>query len=319
MSYGLKMLGILSAFVMVGSFSTASTYAAGLGTVPQSPVAYAAAPSGFSPLTATAQQLAQYGFPARPSGGKALTEWTYAMSRATQYVPAGVSTVVQGIKLSTVTPEWSSYWAGYDGLASANGGSLFNSTSATFTEPTVLSCGCSGDVAIWTGIGGAGSSTDITQGGTLAQELPGQQPTYNVVWEDAPNSPVTESAPAVSAGDQIYVSVTYSGGDTTYYFENETTGQYHSYPESTPYYDGSSADWIVEKPYGEQYLPGFTPAVPFTGAWSQDNQSIGDIGGLQNLQKQYMTSNGSSTGTPLATPSNLNSDDGFTVTWNNLN
>jgi hypothetical protein len=318
MRYALKILGILGVFVMVSSFSTVSTYADGSGNNLPTPMEYATPPHGFNPLTATAQQLAYYGFPKRPSGGNALAQWTYAMSHATQYVPAGVNETLQGIKFG-ISDQYSPSWAGYDGLASANGGSLFYETDATFTQPTIQSCGCSGDVGIWTGIGGAGSSTEIIQAGTLTQTQAASQPTYTAFYEDYPENPHAVSAPSVSPGDQIYVSVTYSNGETTFYIENETTGAYHSYPVSTPYYDGSSADWIVEKPTASTYLPPFTPSVPFTGAWTMDSQSIGDVGGLTNLQKQFLTSNGLPTGTPLATPSNLNSYDGFTVTWNNLN
>lgn len=39
-------------------------------------------PAGFDPLTASASQLAEYGYPPRPSGGQALKTWMMFMSKA---------------------------------------------------------------------------------------------------------------------------------------------------------------------------------------------------------------------------------------------
>lgn len=55
--------------------------------IPPSPPHLAVPPSGFNPLVATPTQLARYGFPPRPKGGKALAEWQWAMQHAKKWVP----------------------------------------------------------------------------------------------------------------------------------------------------------------------------------------------------------------------------------------
>ena len=58
-----------------------------------------APPSGFNPLTATDNELQQYGFPSRPSDAKELQEWETVMQYAKYYVKPDQhpSTFVHGL------------------------------------------------------------------------------------------------------------------------------------------------------------------------------------------------------------------------------
>lgn len=49
---------------------------------PGAPTYVTVPPAGFNPFTATAQQLAEYNFPRRPTNSSALALWTDAMRRA---------------------------------------------------------------------------------------------------------------------------------------------------------------------------------------------------------------------------------------------
>jgi hypothetical protein len=73
-------------------------------------------PAGFNPIAATATQLAEYGFPPKPTGNAAaIAEWTYVMEHSKQEAP--LRTYASN-STSSLTPEASGQqqgnWAGYD-------------------------------------------------------------------------------------------------------------------------------------------------------------------------------------------------------------
>ena len=106
----------------------APAFAAG-GTGSQSSQGSIAAPAGFNPLTASASQLAEYGFPPRPTSPEAYLSWARAMKHAVHDVPpAGGYGTLEGTT--------SGQWGGYYETSSDNGDSTYDDANATLDVPS---------------------------------------------------------------------------------------------------------------------------------------------------------------------------------------
>ena len=143
-------------------------------------------------------------------------------------------------------------------------------------------------------------------------------PSYRMWYEDYPYNPTpVYNGPVISPGNTVYVSVDYNGNSTADYFlENETTGNYTPvYNVTAPDYDGTSVDYIVEKPASS--LPDFG-SVPFSNAAFQSNTEGGYFGAF-NDTPLTMVFTGSGCPAPsqdiLAQPSSVSNQSNFTVTW----
>jgi len=76
-----------------------------------------------------------------------------------------------------------------------------------------------------------------------------------------------QTSPAVSGGDSVYAEANFNGNTATsisFFLENITTGQYHTYADNNVQIDGSSADWIFENPYYATAQPGFNTALYYS-------------------------------------------------------
>ncbi len=307
--------------LLLASGSLAVTYAAAANATQGLSARVSAPPAGFNPLTASAAALKAYGFPPRPTSASALAAWTQAMEHAKTYVapspvwaPAWVSPEIQP---ATETGTCSTNWAGYMDQSANNGGVAYTQTSADWVIAAVPALGGSPvpAAAFWTGIGGWGPSGSnvIDQAGTVSIAN-SPTPSYRMWVEDYPNPP-QYVGPVISPGNTVYVSVYYEGnGQTEYYLENESTGKYTPWPASTPYYDGSSADYINEMPNGPGTLPDFG-SVPFTYAQLTGGNTDGPFADF-NYTKITMYSGSNCTGSVLSQPSAVGSDnESFTETW----
>lgn len=262
-----------------------------------------APPSDFKPLQASNEELKQYGLPQRPSDPADLAKWQDLMSHAKSYVaPVQTpSTTTHGLVRTT----YSRTWAGYVVKRSDTSLPLITEASAYWTQPAYS--GNSADPSFWTGIGGYSGSGYLAQAGADSGSVWAGGPTRYCFWvEDYPNGTVWETRPAVRAGDRLYVAVDYYSGVSYCFLENLTTGQYTTVDLRTPYYDGTSADFIHEAVGGAYANWGSTT---FTGCEVNGNV---DLSGCP-YSKSIMTSNGSSSGTVKASPSNV-SNSSFTVT-----
>jgi hypothetical protein len=157
--------------------------------------------------------------------------------------PAGRFSVV-GKNLKSVN------WSGYADTPPTSGGSTYTAASGSWKEPSVK-CPASGIAlaAFWAGIDGF-SSTTVEQDGTIIECVDGESAAFDW-WEMYPTNAV-QVVNAVSPGDAITSSVSFSGGtytlsvtDTTDPASSFTTTQACG---ASPACVNSSAEWIAEAP-----------------------------------------------------------------------
>jgi hypothetical protein len=235
-------------------------------------------PAGFQPLTATAQQLAHFGFPPRPDARKDLTGyrfWARMVSLPQERViphqqattlynrPAIITAQnLRPSKAGGATGSKSGNWSGY-AVVSRGKGTPFQAPNTyvygNFTVPVAQEAfgTCAGQVysSEWVGIDGYGSN-DVFQAGIEADASchSGARPTkfYSAWYEWYPKSETRVSEPKIQAGDEIMLYI---------WNESRTVGDYYmlnvtKQKSSTLQFDapsgtqlaGNSVEWIVERP-----------------------------------------------------------------------
>jgi hypothetical protein len=235
-------------------------------------------PPGFSPLTATDSQLAEYGFPLRPTDAASLAQWTTAMRTwratpqpnmtvgyvsgnksaiaATSFTGAGSSLDASaGSAKAAPIQGLNGTWTGYDNYAWS--WSQYTGEEATYLAPNV-GAACPGQaptqVAGWTGLGGAYSSRFLQSGIVAGMNLGGRGPTvWQPFWEIMNSSivwpPVLleagNTAIPIQPGDVVYSKTSYSSSnqDAVFYLEDETTGQTASFTLGNNGYSGNISNY----------------------------------------------------------------------------
>ena len=302
--------------------STESTPVPGAGTQEDmscETTPYPPAPAGFDPLSATAVELAKFGFPQRPAGddtSSAVASWAQMVANAKYQDTLGAPDCVPTAAPVHFTTYYGGYWAGRVVPASYIGASSFTWAESEWTVP-ILNRGnpdyseCDANAVppsagAWVGIG----IYNIIQSGSVScQESP---PVYKMWNEDYPQPPHFVG-PAISAGDLVSVEVTYVGGDECDFFEtNETTGHYMN-PANTNCVNhaGNYADFILERlePY---YLPGFATFRQDANYMGDSSHTYGLLSGSGNNDLYEITSDCTSSGTVLSLPGSVNdTDHGF--------
>lgn len=286
--------------------------AVNVGKLPTVAQALPIPPSNFDPLTATANQLKEYGFPKIPINPNQLATWKYAMSHAKYYVAPqqSPSTTTHGLYNTT----YSSNWAGYLVKGGTNGSDTYNNTSAQWVQPSYTG---TADPSFWVG---QGYTSDIVQAGADSNASSAGGSTQYEFWvEDYPNGTIWQKSPVLYKNDTVYVDVTYGGSTSSAFLENVSTGYYTTVSFNTPYFYGNSADYVNEavgSSYNNWTSWGSTNFSQCDLNWDNTN---GTSGGGQfnsyNDTKTIMTSNGASSGTVETQPGNINnSTDGFSLT-----
>lgn len=303
------------------------TYA-GDGT---SPVSTEVPPAGFSPLSASDQELEEYGFPMRPSDPSEAVSWNEAMTDYTSTPVPGTICWQSGEPATPDTdPEgnssgFSGNWDGYvDTPASGN---TFTAVSGEYHQPSRGGTSCSNEhESAWVGLGGwadrADGSRGLLQDGTAYDTSGSPYAWYEYVGKTASGAGtgVVEQnfaeAVDVEPGDHIYAYTSYdkSSGVATFVVEDETTGQEGSQQVGSmqSYYEGTNAEWIIERP--SRKVSGVdTPwplqnfgSISWTYAQVYNNAWI-NAGNTSAQNKVNMTRDGTSTGQVLATTAALNS------------
>ncbi len=157
---------------------------------------------------------------------------------------------------------------------------------------------------------GIETGSNIIQAG--ADSIATSSPQYKFWTEDYPEGTVWEG-PAISAGQRAYINFDYLGnGTTTYLLENETTGVYETFKNSSPYVGHTLAEYINERLNG-LYLPNFGSAhVTKNYFWTFTTS----YGLTANNNKYIMTSNCGSSGKVLSEPNGVTSiNHTFTQYW----
>jgi hypothetical protein len=240
-------------------------------------------PSGFDPLTASSSELAEYGFPSKPAGGEALKTWQKAVSYWKN------STAVPVLKETNQQAVTNSHWSGY--VAHPASGRHFVTAEATITQPTyhAPTSGCEpGYLVSWAGIGGFKSNnliqdgTEIDQGATYIPwyEWLGAAGTINIT----PMPDVT-----IHAGDQVFIYVTYeASNETVGFYIADSDGTGHSLVTSLGNgdFDGSTAEWIDERPLIDDAFPNLTNYGSDSWTGAEVENDLGDYVPAKNTASQ---------------------------------
>jgi hypothetical protein len=270
-------------------------------------------PAGFDPSTASAAQLDQYGFPPPPKDPDALAQWQAMMSNWAGSAPAPPFLAETTGTADTI---YFSNWSGY--MVTGPSG-RFTQASTNYDEPTFGSSRCSTNSEVtWAGIGGPGG-TAIGQDGT-AHNFPGLA-NHQAWWEVVPDVKVTAINLTTAAGHNFFASTRRITGGYQFFVEDMATNSSQALNVNTSSYSGVSAEAIAERPTldvgGLTNLSNFG-TLTFT-------QSLANGNGINTYNPSgirhgvHMTSNGSSTGTPLADPSAIGSGGSFTDTQKSCN
>lgn len=301
-------------------------------------------PPNFDPLTATPATLVEYGLPPRPDAGAARAEWTALFSgvtfakptdrliavpnkaSSTTGVPSGACVTTNG---GVVAKGRSTNWAGY---INHDDTSAYVEAGVSYTEPStstdVASCG-SEMVAMWAGIGGfTQPGSPIIQDGTVTSD-PGEGLDHAVWYEDYPNSMFTVGV-SIPTGHVVDAVVHYDSGFATYIVKDVTANQIALNTRvPAPAYDGSSAEYIVERPTSNSTGAPFPllrfSQIDMTHAYWATSQRLGFVGSGANSTGSYMNTSSLPFdwfGDLLADISNLEDDSGnsqsaFSVAWYN--
>jgi hypothetical protein len=161
---------------------------------------------------------------------------------------------------------------GYSGLWSgllSNGGGYVGVT-ADVTVPRVSTyCGTSSNVVAFVGLGGWNSLPFVQNGFTVTPKGVG---VWSEVFDRSGRGPTTSVALPIRPGDRIRLSLSFSSDKSVLWFrwENLTLRRvaFQRLPNAARYYNGSTADYIVERswyPYRGSPLARYTP-VAFSNA-----------------------------------------------------
>jgi hypothetical protein len=307
---GIQTFPLTSQAALPGG-GTTYNYDEGNGVVVSVPVP----PTGFDPLTATAAQLAEYGIPTAADLNVTGQSWTELMTHAQAAPPPPFQVSLPNVHADTT---YTSVWSGYADTGSAG---QFIGAESLYQEPSFNNYTCPGSQEVtWAGIGGY-SGSSLGQDGTAhyVSGLANHQAWYEVY----PLETIQALNLVSTASHYVLATTGVSFSPTTYGFivYDLTTDTYASTVQtvSPSYYSGDSAEGIGERPsYG--YVPTSLSnfgALTFVGSYGMGTNGVWE--GLDTGTRHgiHMTSNGLSTGTPLAAPGGIGAGGAFTDTWQN--
>jgi hypothetical protein len=267
-------------------------------------------PAGFDPATATAAQLEEYQYPARPTDFTGLELWLKLVSIPRQAPEPFVPVLTNGYE---AVP--SSNWSGYVGTSGA-----FTYAEGEYTEPSYNNSVCSGSVAVtWAGLGGYVGSSALAQDGTSHNTNLGNHQPW---WELLPTYGSLQVFPqgGASSNGHVVVAVTDTGSNPGYVdFDVYDLSSNTTWQTSKPLNGlnpSGSAEVIAERP---MKVGGGFPQLSDFQTFSVSYAAAGQNGGLAYPLDDYSTSpinmyeNGSGGGDLLANVGSLGS--GFADFW----
>lgn len=223
---------------------------------------YLKPPKVFNPLLASDEDLKKYGFPERPDDPEGLAFWESLYKTYPEFVDPEIE---EGEAPLTSLPEmlpdgvkayYSNNWSGVINSGPAYGANGIITVPSVSTTSIYKPAHC----ASWIGIGGSTTNGALAQlgcdGHINADGSVQYQTFYQTIGTSASSIPHYITAPSISPGDNLFVSVWLeylsSGAiDIHYYFHNTTKNLFANVVESNvTSYTGitNSAEWIVERP-----------------------------------------------------------------------
>ncbi len=305
-------------------------------------------PEDFDPLSATDEQLSTYGIPPRPdiNNEDDYLSWVEIVD-GVNFVPmtelevllhsekesAPVHTCSETNKYSSTVPDKSVNWSGYVSNLGSSSSEFYTQVQVDYVEPTLTSNGGICGNGVWIGLGDANGSQKLVQAGTAIKLM---EPDKHYAWFECIGSgvnshPQTIKGFNVNPGDKIHIYISFQAANDLFnwYIVNSTTGQAMSDTpiyDSDIYFDGSSVEWIVERPkltniytdevmYDELANYG---SVTFTNCKAMLNTSTSwtNLEDLSGVTAMTMTSKGKLGGNTLSSPGPINGDK-FTCYWHN--
>jgi hypothetical protein len=207
-------------------------------------VAFLVPPANFHPATATAAQLDEYGFPAKPAASDTsdLTTWTKQM---TGWKGAVTPPPFLAVSNTTANTVYTQNWSGY---AVTGGQGTYTHAEAWYVEPSFGGSVCSTNAEVtWAGIGGYyGSSDDLGQNGT-AHNVPGVG-NHQAWWEIIPFYSIVPINFYGHAGYLFDASTRWLGNGYRFYFYDYYSGTTDALNVDDAAYSGDSAEAIAERP-----------------------------------------------------------------------
>ena len=273
------------------------------------PMSYFVPPASFDPATASADALRALGIPTEPPAsnpdGQAL--WLAMVHNMKFVAPPTTIVSVPGVTVPGPTANATS--SNWSGIINTGGAGAYSEASATYYEPVLGSTSCSNNSAVfWDGLGGNVGSSHLAQNGTAVNVSGlGQHQGWTEVLP-AQQSVVAQPISA-SAGHSFLAETVHNSGNTFhFYFYNYYTAQALDLSVTADGYDGSTAEYIAERPSYSGHLYGLTNFQHITFEQTQTNGKSSHVFGYQ-ADTMY---NGSDV---LAIPHNYDSSGKFEVDW----
>jgi hypothetical protein len=273
-------------------------------------------PAGFLPQNSTPETARAFGFdvPGEPNGPALTSALQGKFKDYTSTVPSvpcigaqPISSPMQpaaaGVEAKTDNSEESDpsfavnsgNWGGFVAKGHSNYVQVYDDQNI----PTYnTSCGGPGHdlVGSWIGLGGLNSQKLIQQGfasGSSASATNGAHLWYEYLNAQHPNPPVYIGS-TTRTGDVISESMSYSAGTVTFHWYDRSNGQAWSdvrVSGLSSYYDGTTADFISEKPSGFK-LRDFTPYQGFNGSGAKYGSTYANLFALPNTEVRLVNQSG---------------------------
>lgn len=263
-------------------------------------------PKGFNPSAASAAQLNEYGFPARPARAAATAQWQEQMGTWKGTVAPPPFLAESHTRADNV---YFTNWSGY--LLTGNH-SDFTQAEAWYAEPTFGGSVCaSNEEVTWAGIGGKAKGDYLGQNGT-AHNVPGGQD-HEAWWEIVPGYYITWINFFATPGYIFDASTRWTGNGYRFYFYNYYNQTTFALDVVSTTYSGDSAEAIAERPMmSNGTLANLSNFGTLTFYYSEANGKGFDTYPATSVRHGVHMIDDS--GNDMADPSNVGSDGFFTDT-----
>ncbi len=276
-------------------------------------------PQGFRPQTAAPATARAYGFNA-PDNPTALAAWRAKYKGYRETVPSVPCLGGSGSSAVRFT-KYSGNWGGYMGTGHSNYNEVYDDQNIP-TYYTTCGANTASLAAPWIGLGGWNSGKLIQQGfasgSSSTQNGPGTATQGASLWFEylnaAHENPPVYIGRTTKTNHVISQYMTYTAGKVVFHWYDRTAGSGWSpvtVNSLSSYYDGTTADFITEKPYGFKLRKFSRQTLSAAGA--RYGSTSKNLFSLPNTEVR-LTTNGVSSGAALFTDTR-SSTSAFYQTW----
>jgi Peptidase A4 family len=272
-------------------------------------ISFMVPPARFNPATAKADELAMYGLPTRPPASQGVRQalWDSVVSKQSFPKPPQFLAEIP-VKASTTFKNLN--WSGY---GDSGGAGAFTESTGVYVEPYDHGTSCAGNSAVfWVGLGGVNTG-NLAQDGT-GINTPGLG--QHQAWKEILPENIIPVSLYATAGQPFKAQTHWLGNRYQFVLRNMYTGQSQTINVNSSSYDGSTSEFIGERP---EVNGSFTTLTNFGSLVWQDaysNSSPAQSFGNYDFKMYDNLPNGNL----MATPSTgFGSSGGFTDSWERCN